>query len=501
MNAILTIDAGTTGVRSLLIDRNGNVVDSSYKEFKQYFPQPGWVEHDPMEIWESVQMTVAEVTLRHEVKPLAVGITNQRETVVVWDKDSSEPLHNAVVWQDRRTSDRCIALRDEGLLTKVRESTGLVLDPYFSATKIEWLIKEAGISVNGNVAFGTIDSWILWKLTGGSVFATDTTNASRTMLFNINEMRWDPDLLEIFEIPLNNLPEVLPSSGYFGVTSSEAACGSGIPITGIAGDQQASLFGQVAFTEGEAKNTYGTGSFILMNVGNQCPDPVDGLLTTVGWTLTDEGNATTTYALEGSIFVTGAAVQWLRDELQIIDDASELEALALQCTDTGGVFFVPAFTGLGSPWWDPYARGMLIGLTRGTSRPQIARATIEAMVFQTKDVIEAMRIASGRELKNLRVDGGASAMNLLLQLQADLLGVPVVRPKVHETTALGAAFLSGLSQGFWDSPQEIADLWRLDHSALPSESEASNIHNDYRKWLEAIQRSLDWADRFKSQAL
>ena len=329
-------------------------------------------------------MTVAEVTSRHEVKPLAVGITNQRETVVVWDKDSSEPLHNAVVWQDRRTSDRCIALRDEGLLTKVRESTGLVLDPYFSATKIEWLIKEAGISVNGNVAFGTIDSWILWKLTGGSVFATDTTNASRTMLFNINEMRWDPDLLEIFEIPLNNLPEVLPSSGYFGVTSSEAACGSGIPITGIAGDQQASLFGQVAFTEGEAKNTYGTGSFILMNVGNQCPDPVDGLLTTVGWTLTDEGNATTTYALEGSIFVTGAAVQWLRDELQIIDDASELEALALQCTDTGGVFFVPAFTGLGSPWWDPYARGMLIGLTRGTSRPQIARATIEAMVFQTK---------------------------------------------------------------------------------------------------------------------
>ncbi|MBB33615.1 MAG: glycerol kinase [Acidimicrobiaceae bacterium] len=492
MDVILAIDAGTTGVRSLLIDKGGKVVDSSYEEFTQYFPSIGWVEHDPTEIWESVQSTISDVLKRNNSNPVAIGITNQRETVVAWDKNTSKPLYKALVWQDRRTSDRCVELSDSGLLPLVRESTGLVLDPYFSATKIEWLINEGGISTEDHVAFGTIDSWILWNLTNGSVFATDPTNASRTMLFNIHEMQWDSELLKIFGIEEHNLAEVLPSSGYFGSTSETAACGAGIPITGIAGDQQASLFGQAAFSIGDAKNTYGTGSFILMNVGNDCPKPVDGILSTIAWTIDSNGSTSTTYALEGSIFATGAAVQWLRDGLGIINEASELESLALECETTGDVYFVPAFTGLGSPWWDPYARGTLIGLTRGTAQPEIARAAIESMVFQTRDVIDTMRSGSGRELKSLRVDGGASVMNLLLELQADQLQVPVSRPLVHEMTALGVAHLAGLSHGFWDSLDEVSNLWELDYKAGPSETTSEAI-NSYQKWGKAVQRSRNWA--------
>ena len=493
MDVILAIDAGTTGVRSLLIDKGGKVIDSSYKEFTQYFPRIGWVEHDPTEIWESVQSTITDVLKGSNNNPVAIGVTNQRETVVVWDKNTSKPLYKALVWQDRRSSDRCVELSNQGLLPLVRKSTGLVLDPYFSATKIEWLINEAGISTKDHVAFGTIDSWILWNLTNGSVFATDPTNASRTMLFNIHEMQWDSELLQIFGVEEHNLPEVLPSSGYFGSTSEIAACGAGIPITGIAGDQQASLFGQAAFSIGDAKNTYGTGSFILMNVGNECPEPVDGILSTIAWTIDNNESVSTTYALEGSIFATGAAVQWLRDGLGIINEASELETLALECETTGDVYFVPAFAGLGSPWWDPYARGILIGLTRGTAQPEIARAAIESMVFQTRDVIDAMRSGSGRELKSLRVDGGASVMNLLLELQADQLQVPVSRPLVHEMTALGVAYLAGLSHGFWDSLNEISKLWRLDYKADPSEI-TTEENNGYRKWGKAVQRSRNWAD-------
>ena len=494
MDVILAIDAGTTGVRSLLIGRDGNVVDSSYREFTQYFPQIGWVEHDPTEIWESVQETIAQVLKRHGSDPVAIGITNQRETIVAWDKNTSEPLHRALVWQDRRTSHRCVELHHDGVLPLVRESTGLVLDPYFSATKIEWLINEGGVSTGDHVAFGTVDSWILWNLTSGSVFATDPTNASRTMLFNIREMQWDSKLLGIFGVKEHHLPKVLPSSGYFGSTSETTACGAGIPITGIAGDQQASLFGQTAFSAGDAKNTYGTGSFILMNVGDKCPEPVDGLLSTIAWTLNADGRISTTYALEGSIFVTGAAVQWLRDGLGIINEASDLESLALECETTGDVYFVPAFTGLGSPWWDPYARGALVGLTRGTGQPEIARATIESMVFQTRDVIDAMRSGSGRDLQSLRVDGGASVMNLLIQLQAEQLQVPVSRPLVHETTALGVAYLAGLSHGFWDSMDDISNLWRLDYRADPSEMTTERNHA-YQKWLNAVKRSQNWADR------
>jgi glycerol kinase len=491
MEVILSIDAGTTGVRSMLVDKQGLIVESSYKEFPQHFPEAGFVEHDPMEIWTAIEDTISDVILKFGSQPIAIGITNQRETVVCWDRTTSSPLHKALVWQDRRTSDRCAQLLSDGVLPIVRESTGLVLDPYFSATKIEWLIKE-GIEMSNNVAFGTIDSWILWKLTDGVTFATDTTNASRTMLFNIHDLCWDDDLLKIFGIDAANLPEVLPSSGYFGKTRNQLTLNSGIPVTGIAGDQQASLFGQAGFYKGDAKNTYGTGSFILLNAGNSCPEPIDGLLTTVAWSLSDTNMNSVTYALEGSIFSTGATVQWLRDGLEIITEASELESLALECGTTGGVFLVPAFAGLGSPWWDPNARGTLIGMTRGTGRSEIARAAIESMVFQTRDVIEAMRKATGESLKSLKVDGGASVMNHMLQLQANHLQVSVSRSASHETTALGAAYLAGLSHGFWKSLDEISNLWSAEFTAYPTELSEKN-ESLYQQWLIAVQRSLEWA--------
>ena len=492
MPLVLAIDAGTTGVRTIAIDGHGTAIASAYREFTQHFPKPGWVEHDADEIWQAVQATLGEVTAAIDESPAAIGITNQRETIVAWSRSTSRPVHRALVWQDRRTADRCEQLEADGALPLVRRQTGLVLDPYFSGSKFEWLFTEGGITPSSDLAIGTIDSWLVWKLTGGAVHATDATNASRTLLFDISELAWSPDLTELFSVPIDVLPEVRPSNASFGTTTSEAACGAGVPISGIAGDQHAALFGQAAFAAGDAKNTYGTGSFVLMNVGPTCPEPVDGLLTTLAWVLDGTNGAQPTYALEGSIFVTGAAVQWLRDGLGIISEAPELEPLALQCSSTGGVYLVPAFAGLGSPYWDPYARGTIVGLTRGTGRPEIARATIEAMVYQTRDVVDAMLEGSETRLQSLRVDGGASVMRLLLQLQADQLNVPVRRPKMQETTALGAAYLAGLSTGVWGSLDEIAAHWELDVEVLPS-PERADADAAYADWQRAVERSRGWA--------
>ncbi|HEY5156043.1 MAG TPA: glycerol kinase GlpK, partial [Acidimicrobiales bacterium] len=457
MGVVIAIDAGTTGVRAIAFDRSGTAVGSSYREFPQYFPQPGWVEHDAVEIWEAVQTTLGELAATLDAPVAAIGITDQRETTVVWDRATGQPMHRAIVWQDRRTAAQCDEWRAAGHLDLVRRTTGLVLDPYFSASKLAWLFTDGGIEAHDGLAFGTIDSWLLWNLTGGradagAIHATDVSNASRTMLFDIRAQRWSPELCELFGVPMAMLPEVRASSGRFGVTSAGVAgVGAGVPVSGIAGDQQAALFGQACFEPGMTKNTYGTGSFVLMNVGETCPEPVEGLLTTIAWTVpaaalggAADAPAVTHYALEGAIFVTGAAVQWLRDGLGIIAEAAEIEPLAASIPDSEGVVLVPAFTGLGSPWWDPYARGTLLGITRGTGRAHLARAVVEAMAFQTRDVVEAMSAASGRQVLELRADGGASAMRLLLQLQADQLQVPVSRPTVPETTALGAAYLAGL---------------------------------------------------------
>jgi glycerol kinase len=492
MTIVFAIDAGTSGVRTIAIDDHGLSVASSYREFTQYFPQPGWVEHDAVEIWDAVQATMAEVTAAVDEEPAAIGITNQRETVVAWSRVTSEPLHRALVWQDRRTAERCEELEAAGVLPVIRNRTGLVLDPYFSGSKIEWLFTEGGLTPDDDMAVGTIDSWLVWKLTEGAVHATDATNACRTLLYDIVDLRWSKELCDLFGVPMSVLPEVRPTSGSFGTTGPRAACGPGIEIAGVAGDQHAALFGQAAHTPGDAKNTYGTGSFVLMNVGTTCPEPVEGLLTTVAWLLDTPDGPVATYALEGAIFVTGAAVQWLRDGLQIIDEASELEPLALQCADAGGVYLVPAFTGLGSPYWDPYARGTIVGLTRGSGRPEIARATIEAMAYQTRDVVDAMTAASGAELKSLRVDGGASVMQTLLQLQADQLGVPVRRPTMQETTALGAAYLAGLYVGVWPSLEAIAEHWELDIEVQPA-GDRDKADAAYAGWQRAVERSRDWA--------
>ena len=489
--AVLAIDAGTTSVRTIAFDEHARPLATSQREFTQYFPAPGRVEHDASEIWDAVQATLADVTAQLDEPAAAIGVTNQRETVVRWSPSRSEPLERAIVWQDRRTAARCAELTDEGLLPLVRERTGLVLDPYFSASKLEWLSRNTGLSARPDVAVGTIDSWIVWNLTGGAVHATDATNASRTMLFDIGALAWSSELCELFGVPMEALPEVRPSSGSFGVTASTAACGAGIPIRGVAGDQQAALFGQAAFQPGDAKNTYGTGSFVLMNVGPTLPEPVEGLLTTVAWLLDSPEGGRPTYALEGAIFATGATVQWLRDGLGIIEEASELETLAAQCSSTGGVFLVPAFAGLGSPHWDPNARGTIVGLTRGTGRPEVARAAIEAMVYQTRDVVEAMTTAAGTPLRSLRVDGGASAMDSMLQLQADHLGVPVQRPKLQEATALGAAYLAGLAAGIWPSSEALVEHWELDLTLEPQAPRATDAA--YADWKRAIERSKNWA--------
>ena len=492
MTVVLAIDAGTTSVRTVAFDVGGRIVGVAQREFAQHFPEPGQVEHDASEIWDAVQATLGEVSDGLDEPPAAIGVTNQRETVVAWDRRSSEPLHRAIVWQDRRTAARCTQLEQDGALPLVRERTGLVLDPYFSGSKIEWMLTEGGVAAGSDLALGTVDSWIVWNLTGGAVHATDATNAGRTMLFDIGSLRWDPELCDMFGVPVECLPEVRPSSGSFGTTVAGAACGPGIPIAGVAGDQHAALFGQAAFAPGDAKNTYGTGSFVLMNVGSELPPPADGLLTTVAWLLDTPQGPAPTYALEGAIFVTGAAVQWLRDGLQIIDEAPQLEGLAAQCASTGGVYMVPAFAGLGSPHWDPYARGTVVGLTRGTGRPEIARAVVEAMAFQTRDVVEAMAAATGTPVRSLRVDGGASAMNSMLQFQADQLGVAVKRPTLQEATAAGAAYLAGLAAGVWPSMDAVAEHWELEFEAVPGPGRES-ADAAYADWRRAVERSRNWA--------
>ncbi len=493
MKAVIAIDAGTTGVRSRVVF-SGSPSFSSYVEFTQHFPEPGWVEHDATEIWACVKHTFLDVLSRlpnGADDVAAIGITNQRETVVAWNRRTGVPYGPAIVWQDRRTSARCAELAAAGALDLVRATTGLVLDPYFSGTKFEWLLRNRDIPVDDELALGTIDSWILWNLTGGEVHATDPSNASRTMLFDIRSLEWSPELCDLLHVPMSALPVVRPSSGRFGVTSERCGLPGGLPISGVAGDQQAALFGQACFTPGMAKNTYGTGSFVLLNVGPHCPPPSAGMLTTIAWTLAD---GTIAYALEGAIFVTGAAIQWLRDGLDIIDSAAEVGPLADSVADTGGVYLVPAFTGLGSPWWDPYARGTLVGITRGTNRAHITRATVEAMAYQTRDAVEAMTAASGTALSDLRVDGGASVMNVLLQFQADQLGVTVRRPKDQETTALGAAFLAGLAEGVWPSLDAITARWELDAEFLPGQGDTKIIADLlHAQWINAVSRSRHWA--------
>jgi glycerol kinase len=489
---VVAIDAGTTGVRSVAVEADGTLGAFRYREFTQHYPQPGWVEHDADEIWAAVRDTLGALCsdLAAAGRPVAaIGITNQRETVVAWDRRTGRPLHRAVVWQDRRTAHRCDELAEAGHLPFVRERTGLVLDPYFSGTKMAWLLREGGVEAGPDLALGTVDSWLVWKLTGGAAFVTDPSNASRTMLYDIRARAWSAELAELLGVPLHALAEVRPSSARYGTTVDGSGAPAGIPVSGIAGDQQAALFGQACVTPGMVKNTYGTGSFVLMHVGDTCPPPTEGMLTTVAWELAD---GTFAYALEGAVFVTGAAVQWLRDGLGLIGSSAEIGPLAESVPDSGGVVLVPAFTGLGSPWWDPYARGTILGITRGTGRAHLARAVVEAMVFQTRDVVDAMTAASGRPVACLRVDGGASVMDLLLRLQADQLGVPVARPKVQETTALGAAFLAGLAEGVWSSLEEVGATWQLDVEVAPG-GDRDDADRRHATWRRAVERSRAWA--------
>ncbi|MDA3039995.1 MAG: glycerol kinase GlpK [Actinomycetota bacterium] len=487
---VISLDAGTTGVRALAVTHDSDIVGWSYREVTQHYPEPGWVEHDAEEIWECVCEVLAELVPTLDGPIVAVGITNQRETVVAWDRRTAAPRHHAIVWQDRRTAGLCGELIAAGKLPLVRGRTGLGLDPYFSATKMHWLLNHGGVAADEELALGTIDTWLMWKLSGGSVFATEPSNASRTLLMNLDTLQWDSELCALFGVPMASLPVIAPSSGRFGLTADTTALGAGVPISGVAGDQQAALFGQACFEPGMTKNTYGTGSFLLMNVGHDRPAPVDGLLTTVGWTLGP--NQPATYAYEGSIFVTGAAIQWLRDGLGIIDDAAEIGPLAASIETTGDVYLVPAFAGLGSPWWDPYARGTIVGITGGTGRAELARAVVESMAYQVRGVVDLMSAAAGLDLTELRVDGGASVMDLLLQLQADQLGVPVTRPRLQETTALGAAYLAGLAEGFWSSTVEVAEAWSMDSTFRPA-APRSDVDHLYTRWLKAVDASRGWA--------
>ncbi|MDQ6783836.1 MAG: glycerol kinase GlpK [Actinomycetota bacterium] len=494
MAVVLSIDAGTTGVRAMAINAAGDPVAARSRELTQHFPRPGWVEHDAGEIWEAVAATAGEVLADVDQPVAAIGITNQRETVVVWDRRTGRPLHRAIVWQDRRTARACRQLGEAGHLDVVRYRTGLVLDPYFSATKLGWLFTDGGLEPGPDVAFGTVDSWVLWCLTGGEVHATDVTNASRTSLLNIRSLAWDDELADLFGVPTSVLPEVRPSSGRLGSSAAGVIRGlpAGVPVSGAAGDQQAALFGQACFEPGMIKNTYGTGSFVLMNVGPECPEPADGLITTVAWSL--ERPSMVAYALEGAIFVTGAAIQWLRDQLGLIAESAEIGPLAASVPDTNGVYLVPAFTGLGSPWWDAEARGAIVGLTRGVGPGHLARAVVESIAYQTRDVVEAMTTDAGHPPTEVRVDGGASVMDLLLALQADQLGVKVVRAAVAETTALGAGLLAGLAEGVWDSPDDIAAHWSADATVHPSGPDGTRpeaADAGYQGW----QRAVDVARR------
>lgn len=495
MSFILALDQGTTSSRAVVFDARGEVVAFDQRELPQIFPQPGWVEHDPLEIWQT-QLDVAHGALRNArlsaADVAAVGITNQRETTILWERASGKPVANAIVWQDRRTAETCDALRVRGVDELVRARTGLLLDPYFSATKIAWLLEHVprlrSRAEAGEIAFGTVDSWLIWNLTGGARHVTDVTNASRTMLFDIRELRWSDELLAAFDVPRALLPEVLPCTAEFGTTAVEHF-GGWIRIAGVAGDQQAALAGQAGFAPGIAKNTYGTGSFVVLNTGERVVCSEHGLLATVAFAFEPRRAA---YALEGSIFVTGAAVQWLRDGLGIIERSSDIEALAREVDYAGGCFFVPAFTGLGAPYWDPYARGAIVGITRGTTRAHLARAALDAMAYQTADVVAAMERDAGIALAELRVDGGASANDLVMQRQADLLGVPVVRPRCIETTALGAAYLAGLQAGFWRDVDEIARLWTPQARFEPGLDTAPRAM-ELARWRRAVEVSRNWA--------
>ncbi len=494
MTHILALDQGTTSSRAIVFDHAGSIVAVAQKEFPQIFPKPGWVEHDPGDIWSTQAGVAAEALTKAGVTAAdinAIGITNQRETTVVWDRATGAPICNAIVWQDRRTAAICDRLRAQKLDRVIRRKTGLVIDAYFSATKIQWILQNVkgarAKAKAGQLAFGTVDSWLVWKLTGGTIHVTDVSNASRTMLFNIAKGEWDDELLKIFGVPRSMLPEVRSSSEVYGNTT---LFGSSIPIAGIAGDQQAALFGQVCTKPGMVKNTYGTGCFMLMNTGTKPVASKNNLLTTVAWRIGDR----TEYALEGSIFIAGAVVQWLRDGLEFFRTSSEVEALAASVPDTGGVYLVPAFAGLGAPHWDQYARGTMVGLTRGTTRAHIARAALEGIALQVMDVLKAMEADSGIKLKELRVDGGASANDLLMQLQADLLNVPVVRPRVAETTALGAAYLAGLAVGFWKNQADIARQWQVDKRFTPTMKAAARTKMA-AGWKRALDRSKAWEEQ------
>ncbi|MEW9094849.1 MAG: glycerol kinase GlpK [Clostridiaceae bacterium] len=493
---IMSLDQGTTSSRAILFNHNAEIVKVAQKEFKQIFPKPGWVEHDPMEIWGTQMGVAREVLETMGISPqevAAIGITNQRETTVVWEKDTGKPIYNAIVWQCRRTAQLCDELKERGLEEYIKQTTGLVVDAYFSGTKIKWILdnvegaKER--AEKGELLFGNIDTWLLWNLTRGKVHVTDYTNASRTMLFNIKDLCWDEKILEELDIPKSMLPEVKPSSEVYGVTDEHTFGGAQIPIAGIAGDQQAALFGQACYGEGMAKNTYGTGCFMLMNTGEKMVPSKNGLLTTIAWGIDGKVN----YALEGSIFIAGALIQWLRDELRLIVEAADSEYFAQKVKDTNGVYVVPAFVGLGAPYWDMYARGAIMGLTRGSNRCHIIRAALEAIAYQTRDVLEAMQEDSGITLKELKVDGGAVANNFLMQFQSDILGVPVNRPKIIETTALGAAYLAGLAVGFWKDTEEISKNWNVDR-VFDAEMDKDHKEKIYKGWKKAVDRSRDWED-------
>jgi glycerol kinase len=490
---ILAFDQGTTSSRALVFDRSGTIRSVAQKEFRQIFPKPGWVEHDPHEIWSSQAAVAVEAIslLGINGKQIAgIGITNQRETTVVWDRETGEPVYNAIVWQDRRTAGYCDELKANGLAETIRQKTGLVIDAYFSGTKIKWILDNvAGArekAEKGQLAFGTIDSWLVWKLTQGRKHLTDVTNASRTLLYNINTLQWDDELLTLMNIPHSMMPEVASSSEIYAYTNTTIFA-SKVPIAGIAGDQQAALFGQMCIEEGMVKNTYGTGCFMLMNTGEKPFISKNNLLTTIAWQI----NGKTTYALEGSIFMGGATVQWLRDGLGIIKSSPEIEELASKVTDSGDLYFVPSFTGMGAPHWDQYARGLMIGFSRGTTTAHIARAALEGIAFQTMDVLDVMVKDANIPIKELRVDGGASANNLLMQIQSNLLGIPVVRPKIIETTAMGAAYLAGLATGFWKDIDEIKQQWALDRNFYKNMDETT-VNSMKLKWEDAVARAKSW---------
>jgi len=492
---ILALDQGTTSSRAILFDHSGKSRATTQKDFRQIFPQPGWVEHDPEDIWSSQIESALTITKQTEAEfkdIAAIGITNQRETTLVWDRETGKPVYNAIVWQDRRTSKYCDSLKQKGHLDSIKKKTGLIIDAYFSVTKLKWVldnVEGAKAKANaGKLCFGTVDTWLIWKLTEGKTFVTDVSNASRTMLFNLKTLEWDNELLELFDIPLSILPEVKESSEVYGVTD-KSIFGVEIPISGIAGDQQAALFGQLCTEKGMVKNTYGTGCFLLMNTGNRPVYSNNNLLTTIAWRIKGK----TSYALEGSVFVGGAVVQWIRDGLNLIDDAREIEDMAKAVEDNGGVYFVPALTGLGAPYWDSYARGTIIGITRGTNKSHIARAAIEGIAYQVYDIVKSMEADANAKGTELRVDGGATANNLLLQFQADIFKFPVVRPNFLETTALGAAYLAGLAVGFWSTVEDLKNQWSIDRIFKPN-LEEDKVNTLIGQWHRAVSRSKNWIE-------